>query len=170
MDSIEKMGGIDPVGVQLQDLCPDGQVTLQNLNICSKCSQIGHSLKNCTFEEVEREHYQKMLQLVVAYRALVKERKRKVYKLKQTNPNALVLKETIEAPKKISPNEIITLDDDDEILQNIPKSSVINTNNIDSNDEDEDINNNQDNYVYEIALIEEVGNDEYDNEKKGILT
>ncbi|KAI1704125.1 RNA-binding protein 5 [Ditylenchus destructor] len=101
MDSIESTT-VDPVSIQLQDLCPDGIVRQRDLTLCSKCGGLGHSKTNCNQQKVPRELYEKMLQLVTAYRALVKEGKGR-YKLKGiVNPR----------PRKAP--EVVTLDDEED--------------------------------------------------------
>lgn len=75
MDGIENNGTVDPVGLQLQSSCNRGIVTKGDLrDLCKNCATIGHSPADCRQKTIcSRQHYEKMLKLVDAYRALVKE-------------------------------------------------------------------------------------------------
>ncbi|KAL3102821.1 hypothetical protein niasHS_000779 [Heterodera schachtii] len=115
MDGIELNGTIDPVGLQLQAMCPDGIVTQMDLReLCSNCAMLGHKRTECKEKtECSRTHYDKMLELVKGYRALVKEGNGNFVlpTAKMMNPPVLVLKD-IERSEPIE--EIILLDSSDD--------------------------------------------------------
>ncbi|KAL3122397.1 hypothetical protein niasHT_000973 [Heterodera trifolii] len=115
MDGIEQNGTIDPVGLQLQAMCPDGIVTQMDLReLCSNCAMLGHKRTECKEKtECSRTHYDKMLELVKGYRALVKEGNGNFVlpTAKMMNPPVLVLKD-IERSEPIE--EIILLDSSDD--------------------------------------------------------
>uniref|UniRef100_A0A914LRD4 RanBP2-type domain-containing protein n=1 Tax=Meloidogyne incognita TaxID=6306 RepID=A0A914LRD4_MELIC len=75
MDGIENNGTVDPVGLQLQTRCNRGVVTKGDLrDLCKNCASLGHVPADCSQRSIcSRQHYEKMLKLVDAYRALVKE-------------------------------------------------------------------------------------------------
>uniref|UniRef100_A0A914IE40 RanBP2-type domain-containing protein n=1 Tax=Globodera rostochiensis TaxID=31243 RepID=A0A914IE40_GLORO len=119
MDGIELNGTIDPVGLQLHGMCPDGFVTQMDLReLCSNCAQLGHKRIDCKEKtECSRTHFDKMLTLVKGYRALVKEGSGN-FLLPRTNmnPSALVLKDI----ERSEPIEEILLDsssDEEEMVE-----------------------------------------------------
>uniref|UniRef100_A0A183BPR8 RanBP2-type domain-containing protein n=2 Tax=Globodera pallida TaxID=36090 RepID=A0A183BPR8_GLOPA len=118
MDGIELNGTIDPVGLQLHGMCPDGFVTQMDLReLCSNCAQLGHKRIDCKETECSRTHFDKMLTLIKGYRALVKEGSGN-FLLPRTNmnPSALVLKDI----ERSEPIEEILLDsssDEEEVVE-----------------------------------------------------
>uniref|UniRef100_A0A183BPR4 Piwi domain-containing protein n=1 Tax=Globodera pallida TaxID=36090 RepID=A0A183BPR4_GLOPA len=124
MDGIELNGTIDPVGLQLHGMCPDGFVTQMDLReLCSNCAQLGHKRIDCKETECSRTHFDKMLTLIKGYRALVKEGSGN-FLLPRTNmnPSGLVLKDI----ERSEPIEEILLDSssDEEEVVTVPDEAV----------------------------------------------
>lgn len=119
MDYIENVG-VDPVSLQLQKVCMDGVVTLKHLVLCSNCALLGHKSQGCTNETVSRGYYTKMLQLVGAYRALVKEKKTFKIKVDITSKK----EKEMEADKD---DDVIIIDDDEECKGQPSSSQCLST-------------------------------------------
>lgn len=144
MDAIETVG-VDPLSIQLYDFCPQGLVTIKHLTLCANCAIIGHKQSRCASETAPRELYAKMLQLLTAYRGLVRESKGS-YRLKpMDDPRASRQSQALSL-------DIITLDDDDEQQQ---QNEVEN----DENEEHIDEEIHEEEYDDALELVDDADDD-----------